>query len=89
MANNKSALKRIRQTETRTERNKSIKTQVKTQKKKTLDAVASGDAQAAQEQLKAYSSAVDKAVKNNVFHRNKAANLKSKASKAVKAGSAS
>jgi small subunit ribosomal protein S20 len=87
MANNKSALKRIRQTATRTERNKSVKTQVKTQKKKTLEAAASGDAKAVQEQLKAYSSVVDKAVKANVFHKNKAANLKSKASKAVKASS--
>ena len=83
MANNKSALKRIRQTKTRTDRNKVIKTQVKNQRKKTLEAAAGGDSAAAQEQLKQFSSVVDKAVKNNIFHRNKAANLKSKTVKAV------
>lgn len=89
MANNKSALKRIRQTKTRTDRNKAIKTQVKNQRKKTLDVATGGDAKAAQEQLKQFASVVDKAVKNNVFHTNKGANLKSKASKAVKAAAAS
>ncbi|MDA0766122.1 MAG: 30S ribosomal protein S20 [Verrucomicrobia bacterium] len=89
MANNKSALKRIRQTKTRTDRNKVIKTQVKTQKKKILEAVGSGDAKAAQEQLAKFASVVDKAVKKQVFHANKAANLKSGAAAAVKAVSAS
>jgi small subunit ribosomal protein S20 len=89
MANNKSALKRIRQTKTRTEHNKAIKTQVKNQRKKTLDAAASGDSAAAQENLKQFASVVDKAVKNNVFHSNKGANLKSKASKALKAAATS
>ena len=88
MANNKSALKRIRQTKTRTDRNKAIKSQVKNQRKKTLETAAGGDSAAAQEQLKQFSSVVDKAVKNEIYHANKGANLKSKAVKAVKAASA-
>lgn len=89
MANNKSALKRIRQNTVRAERNKTLKTKVKTLKKKTLEAAEGGNAEEAQEQLRKFSSVVDKAVKKNIFHANKAANLKSKASKAVKAAAAS
>ena len=89
MANNKSALKRIRQTKRRTDRNKTLKTQVKSLKKKTADAAAAGKTEDAQEAMKAYTSVLDKAVKKNLFHKNKAANLKSKASKIVKAGAAS
>ena len=86
MANNKSALKRIRQTKRRTERNKTLKTRVKSLRKKTLEAAASGKADEAQADLKEFSSAVDRAVKKNLLHRNKAANLKRKTSKAIKAG---
>lgn len=86
MANNKSALKRIRQTKRRTERNKTLKTQVKSQRKKTLEAAVAGKSDEAIAEMKTLSSAVDRAVKKNLIHRNKAANLKRKASKVLKAG---
>ncbi len=89
MANNKSALKRIRQTKRRTDRNKTLKTKVKSLKKKTSEAASAGKTEEAQEAMKEYTSVLDKAVKKNLFHKNKAANLKSKASKIVKAGAAS
>ena len=86
MANNKSALKRIRQTKRRTERNKTLKTQVKSQRKKTLEAAVAGKSDEATAETKTLSSVVDRAVKKNLIHRNKAANIKRKASKALKAG---
>lgn len=83
MANHKSALKRVRQTKTRTERNRERKTTIKTLRKETLAAVAAGDQKAAGERLSKFSSAVDKAAKKGLYHKNKAANLKSSATKAV------
>ncbi|MEI6605482.1 MAG: 30S ribosomal protein S20 [Verrucomicrobiota bacterium] len=83
MANTKSALKRVRQTEVRTERNRADKTRMKTLRKKTLSAVAAGDAPAAASAASTYASALDKASKRNLIHPNKAANLKSKTAKAL------
>jgi small subunit ribosomal protein S20 len=86
MANNKSALKRIRQTKVRTERNKALKSKVKSLRKKTLEAAAEGNAGDAQEAMKALTSVLDRAVKKSVLHKNKAANVKAKTVKAMKAG---
>lgn len=85
MANHKSSLKRARQTIVRTERNRAEKSRVKTLRKKTLAAVAAGDKEGAAKASAEFSSAVDKAAKKNVIHPNKAANLKSKAAKAIAA----
>ena len=83
MANSKSALKRVRQNETRNTRNTHIKTRVKTLRKKTLAAAEAGDKDATAKSFKEFSSVVDKCAKKNIFHKNKAANLKSKTSKAI------
>lgn len=83
MANHKSALKRVRQTKVRTERNRQRKTTIKKLRKETLGAVTAGDAKAAAEGLSKFTSAVDKAAKKGLIHKNKAANLKSKAAKAI------
>ncbi len=83
MANHKSALKRVRQTKVRTERNRTRKTTIKTLRKKTLAAVAAADVKTAGQSLSEFSSAVDKAAKKGLIHKNKAANLKSKAAKAI------
>ncbi|MBT8044185.1 MAG: 30S ribosomal protein S20 [Verrucomicrobiae bacterium] len=84
MANSKSALKRVRQTETRTARNKSLTSRMKTLRKKAIDAAEAGDKDAAQKAFSEFSSAVDKCAKNNIIHANKAANLKSKTIKHIK-----
>lgn len=80
MANHKSALKRIRQTEVRTERNryyhKSARTAIKNLRAET-------DKNSAEEQLAAVSSKIDKLAKRNIIHKNKASNLKSKLTKHV------
>jgi small subunit ribosomal protein S20 len=83
MANTKSALKRVRQTEVRTVRNRADKTRMKTLRKKTLAAVAAGDIPAAASASSILSSALDKAAKRNLIHPNKAANLKRKTAKAL------
>ena len=85
MANHKSSIKRSRQTIVRTERNRAIKSRIKTLRKKTLSAVAAGDKQAALAASSELSSAIDKAAKKNVYHANKAANVKSKTAKAIAA----
>ena len=85
MANTKSALKRSRQTIVRTERNNSQKSRLKTIRKKALAAIATGDKVAASNALSMLASAADKAAKTNLIHPNKAANLKSKAAKALAA----
>jgi len=88
MANSRSALKRVRQNKTRNELNTDLKTRVKTLRKKTLTAAAEGNKEEATKSLSAFASVVDKCAKKNIFHKNKAANLKSKASKAVAKASA-
>ena len=85
MANHPSALKRVRQTKTRTARNRQRKDIIKKLRKETLGAIEAGDAKAAAEAASKYSSAVDKAAKTGLIHKNKASNLKSKAAKAVAA----
>ena len=64
MANIKSAKKRILVTETRTARNKAIKSEVKTMVKKVYAAIDSKDA------LKAAISTLDKATTKGVYHKN-------------------
>jgi small subunit ribosomal protein S20 len=85
MANHKSSIKRARQTIVRTERNRAEKQRIKTIRKKTLTAIASGDKETAAKSASELASVVDKAAKKNLFHPNKAANIKSKTAKALAA----
>ena len=70
MANIKSAKKRILVTETRTARNKAIKSEVKTMVKKVYAAIDSKDQEAAKAALKAAISTLDKATTKGVYHKN-------------------
>lgn len=83
MANIKSAKKRILVTRTKTERNKSIRSAVKTAMKKVDAAVAAGDKAAAQSALTAAISAIDKAASKGVYHKNNASRKVARLSKAV------
>ena len=74
MANLKSSKKDIRRIQRRTERNLTIRSRVKTLRKKAL-----GEASA--EDKSTYASALDKAVKAGIVHPNKAAREKSKLSR--------
>jgi small subunit ribosomal protein S20 len=85
MANIKSAEKRARQTAVRRARNQSVLSGIKTSEKKATAALASGNTEEAQKAFRALSSALDKAAKRGVIHRNKADRKKSSyASRAAK-----
>ncbi len=77
MANIKSQLKRIKTNRVATERNKAVKSELKTWIRKFREAADAGDATAAQEALKTASAKLDKAVSKGVIHANQAANKKS------------
>ncbi len=83
MANTKSALKAARQTERNTARNKTVKTRLKTLRKKFMTAVSSGDKDAVAQAGPEYASAMDRATKTGVVHRNAAARAKSHVAKAL------
>lgn len=73
MANIKSAKKRILVAETRAERNKAIKSKVKTYIKRVEAAVTAGDKAAAAAELKAATVEIDKACSKGVYHKNNGA----------------
>ena len=83
MANIKSAKKGILVTKTRNERNKAIKSAVKTAIKKVDAAVAAKDKEAASAALLAATSVIDKAAKKGVYHKNNASRKVSRLAKAV------
>ena len=83
MANIKSAKKRILVTATKTERNKSIKSGVKTAIKKVYAVIATGDKEAAKAELAAATKTIEMAASKGVYHKNNAARKVSRISKAV------
>lgn len=85
MANIKSAKKRIKVIETKTARNKAIKTKVKTYIKKVETAVAAGDKAVANEALTACISEINKATSKGIYHKNTAARKISRLTKIVNA----
>ena len=85
MANIKSAKKRILVNQTKYERNKSVKSAVKTAVKKVEAAVAAKDKAAAQAALLAATSEIDKATSKGVYHKNTASRKVSRLAKAVSA----
>ncbi len=83
MANIKSAKKRISVIETKTLRNKMIKSKIKTLVKKVEAAVAANDKAAASAALSEAVVAIDKAAAKGVYHKNTAARKVSRITKAV------
>ncbi len=85
MANIKSQIKRNRTNEKARQRNKSVKSSLKTAVRKFNTAVDAGDATAAAEYAREANRALDKAASKGVIHANQAANRKSAISKKVTA----
>ena len=83
MANIKSAKKRILVNRKKAERNKSIKSAVKTSIKKVEVAIEAKDKEAAVAALQNAISTIDKAATKGVYHKNTAARKVSRLSKAV------
>nr|MBQ8252920.1 30S ribosomal protein S20 [Lachnospiraceae bacterium] len=83
MANIKSAKKRILVTQVRTERNRAIKSGVKTAVKKVYAAIDANDKDAAVEALKNATTTIDKATSKGVYHKATASRKVSRLAKAV------
>ena len=83
MANIKSAKKRIKVIETKTLRNKMIKSKSKTLTKKVLAAVAAGDKELANATFKETAAYLDKAAAKGVYHKNTVARKVANLAKAV------
>ena len=77
MANIKSQIKRNRQNEVRHERNKAVRSSLKTAVRRFREAVDAGKTDEAQARFAEASRKLDKAVSSGVIHKNQAANKKS------------
>ncbi|MCU1508356.1 MAG: ribosomal protein [Glaciihabitans sp.] len=85
MANIKSQIKRIGTNKKAQDRNKAVKSELKTAVRATREAVLSGDKAAAAASLTVAAKKLDKAVSKGVIHENQAANRKSAIAKQVAA----
>ncbi|SEK58820.1 MULTISPECIES: 30S ribosomal protein S20 [Pseudobutyrivibrio] len=83
MANIKSAKKRVQVTAIRTERNKAIRSEVKTYVKRVEAAVESGDKAVAEAELKAAIKVIEMAGSKGVYHDNTVSRKVSRLSKLV------
>jgi small subunit ribosomal protein S20 len=85
VANIKSQIKRIRTNRKATERNRAVKSEVKSAIRATREAISSGDKKAATASLLVATKKLDKAASKGVLHKNQAANRKSSIAKQVAA----
>jgi len=85
VANIKSQIKRNRQNEARHERNKAVKTGLKSAVRKFREAAEAGDKDTAVAAARDASRKLDKAVSKGVIHKNQAANRKSAIAKKASA----
>ena len=81
MANIKSQIKRIKTNQKAQERNRGVKSEVRTAVRSAREAIASGDKDKAQDAVKNANRKLDKAASKGVIHKNQAANKKSAISK--------
>jgi small subunit ribosomal protein S20 len=83
MANIKSQIKRIGTNQKAADRNKAVRSEVRTAVRAAREAAATGDKVKAAEALKVATKKLDKAVSKGVIHKNQAANKKSAIAKKV------
>lgn len=76
-----SALKELRKSLKRREKNLAVKNKIKKLKKQILKVLSNKDINTAKDLLKQFYKTVDKAVKTNFIHKNKSARLKSQLTK--------
>ena len=77
MANIKSQIKRNKQNEKARQRNKAVKSSLKTSVRQFREAADAGDAEKVTETMRAALTKLDKAASKGVIHKNQAANRKS------------
>lgn len=78
MANHLSALKRARQTERRTTRNRANTSSLRSQLREMREAIAKGDKTAAAQTYRKTVSALDKAIQKGSLHENTASRYKAR-----------
>ena len=78
MANHLSALKRARQTERRTSRNRANTSSLRTQLRELREIIAKGDKAVAEQTYRKTVSALDKAIQKGTLHENTASRYKSR-----------
>jgi small subunit ribosomal protein S20 len=83
VANIKSQIKRNRTNKKAQERNKAVKSELKTAIRATREAVVAGDKEKATAALRLAAKKLDKAASKGVIHKNQAANRKSAIAKQV------
>ena len=83
MANLPSQIKRNRQTEKARQRNKTVRSEIKTRTKSAIVAAQAGDTAGATEALKMAQAKIDAAATRGVLHRKTAARRKSQLTKQV------
>ena len=83
MANIKSQIKRNKQNEKARQRNKAVKSSLKTAVRSFREAADSGDTEKANVAMRAAYVKLDKAVSKGIIHKNQAANRKSALAKRV------
>jgi small subunit ribosomal protein S20 len=85
VANIKSQMKRVKTNEKRRQRNKSVKSAVRTAVRRFREAVEAGDQAQIVERQRFASKALDKAASKGVIHQNQAANKKAAMARRVNA----
>jgi small subunit ribosomal protein S20 len=85
MPNTSSAKKRMRQDAVRRNRNRSTKSNLRTQLRKVRESIAAKDTEKSQEEFRTLVKKLDTAAAQNVIHANRAARTKSRVSQAIKA----
>jgi small subunit ribosomal protein S20 len=84
MPHSASAKKRHRQNLRNRERNRAVKSDLKSQVRKLLTAISSGDVAKAQEELRTVAKKADRAAASKTIHKNRAARIKSRLTARVK-----
>ncbi len=83
MANTKSAKKRIRQAEKRRDRNRGVRSELRSTVKTLRQTIAAGDGEAARALLPKTTSLIDSTARKGIIHANAAARTNSRLAKAV------
>jgi small subunit ribosomal protein S20 len=87
VANIQSQIKRNRQNERRRQRNLAVRSRLKSEARKVVEAAEAGDREAAAAQFRSAVRAIDKAVAGGVLHKRTAARRKSRLAKRLAAPS--
>ena len=85
MPNTKSAKKRLRQNVRQRELNRSVKSSLRTQLRKVRQALDEGKIEKVEDEFRLAAKKLDRAASKNVIHRNRAARIKSRLQRRMKA----